>query len=169
MPQLPDTPFTKAKRKRESKDFAGRDCSEHTDKAARTPTDPAPNQHFTDRLKSNTISFPTPSSLDHMSAGNKMTSQPRLLKSIDESPTPIRFIDRSSLNPERDLDLSTTILELLHSDSVRLKASTELQLRHEIRLQLNVGETKLRAYEETISELRKRIDDLETSVLHLTS
>jgi len=50
------------------------------------------------------------------------------------SPIPIRFINRSSLNLERDLDLSITILKLLHSNSVKLKAFTKLQLRYKIRL-----------------------------------
>jgi hypothetical protein len=74
LPWLPNTLFTKAKRKRELKDFAGHDYSEYIDKAARVSINFMPNQHFTDKLKSNIISFPTPSSLDHISVSNKMAS-----------------------------------------------------------------------------------------------
>lgn len=62
-----------------------------------------------------------------------------------------------------------SVLELIRSDNLELKVSTEMQLRHEIGLKLDVSETKLRRSKETISELRKRIDELETMVLHLTA
>ena len=70
---------------------------------------------------------------------------------------------------EGDPDLSTIVLELIRSDNPELKASTEIQLRHEIDLRLDVSETKLRRYKETITELRKRLDEMETMVLYLTT
>ena len=77
-------------------------------------------------------------------------SQLQLLQSADTSPTPGRFYDRTSLYGNGESDLATAILELLRSDNLKLKASTEVQVRHEIGLALDVGETKLRRYEETI-------------------
>lgn len=62
-----------------------------------------------------------------------------------------RFNDRTSLNPEGESDLTTTVLELIRSDNLKLKASTEVQLRHQIGMKSDVGETK-------IAEIRR--DDL---------
>lgn len=104
-----------------------------------------------------------------MSADNMTASQPRLLQSLNMSPTPGRFNNRTGLSHHGDSDLTTIVLELIRSDNPELKASTEIQLRHEIDLRLDVSETKLRRYEETITELRKRLDEMETMVLHLTT
>jgi hypothetical protein len=192
LPQLPETPFTKAKRKRvldDNVDSYSRNLdgnrgptmtledpfarssqpSEHARKVARTSTLLTPGQHFTQRLKSRTVSLPTPGSRDHMSADNMTASQPRLLHSRNTSPTPGQFNNKASPNLEEKSDLTTTVLELIRSDNLELKASTELQLRHEIGLKLDVGRTKVRRYEETITELRKRLDEVETMVLHLTA
>jgi hypothetical protein len=104
-----------------------------------------------------------------MSARNNAPSLQRSLQSLDISPTPAgRFNDRTGLSLEEPPDLATAILELIRSDGLDLKASTEMQIRHEIGLRLDVDETKLRRYEETISEQRKRLDELETAVLRLT-
>jgi hypothetical protein len=175
LPQLPETSFTKAKRKRASRDITNHDdsddnCdrnldvyesslqptmapddpfthsrqhSEHTRKAARTSTLSTPGQRFIERLESRTVSLPTP--------------------------TPGRFNDRTNLNPDEESDLTMTVLELIRSDNPKLKAFTELQLRHKIGTKLDVGETKLWRYEETISALRNRLDEMETTVLHLTA
>ncbi len=67
-------------------------------------------------------------------------SQLQLLQSADTSPTPGRFYDRTSLYGNGESDLATAILELLRSDNLKLKASTEVQVRHEIGLALDVGE-----------------------------
>ncbi len=171
LPQSPETPFTKAKRKRASRDITNHDdsddyCdgnldvnkgplkptmapddpfshsrqhSEPTRNAARTSTLSTPGQHFTERLETRTVSLPTPNSRDRMSACNDTASQPRLLQSLDTSPTPGRFNDRASLNPEGESDLTTTVLELIRSDNLELKASTEMQLRHEIGLKIRRG------------------------------
>ena len=96
-----------------------------------------------------------------------MASQRQLLPSRTTSPTPGRFNDRGSLNPKGESDLITTVLELIRSDSLALKASAELQLRHEIGLVLDVGRTKIGRYQETITELHKRLNEVETMVPHL--
>jgi hypothetical protein len=43
-----------------------------------------------------------------------------------------------------------------------------MQLRYEIGLALDMGEAKLQRYEGTVSDLKKRVDELETMVLNLT-
>jgi hypothetical protein len=197
-PQLPETQSTKAKRKRilgditypddnvdsPSRNLAGnggpimtpedpfahsRQPLEHARKVARTPTVSTPGRHFTDRLQSRTLPLPTPNSRDHPAAGNVMASQPRCLLLRTTSLTPGRFNDRATLNAEGESDLITTVLELIRSDSLELKASTESQLRHEIGLVLDVGRTKVARYQETIAELRKKLDEVETMVLQLTA
>jgi len=200
LPQLPETPFTKAKGKRVSSNITnhheveGRcdqnlnvnrssiqptralddpfshssQASIHARKAARTSTFSTPGQRFTERLKSHTVSLPTPHSPDHMFASNNKASQPRRLQSLDTSPTPGRFNNGKSLHPEGQSNLTTIVLESIRSDNLELKASTETQLRHKIGLKLDVDETKLRRYEETISEQRERLIELETMVVHLT-
>jgi hypothetical protein len=194
MAQILETPFTKAKRKRVSGDVTNHDDDddnnsrhantnesplqpvppidlrkpqEHTRKAARTSSISTPGQHFIERLQSCTLSLPTPSSRDHISSGNTMVSQPRLPQ-LDTSPTPGRFSDLAGLSLPREPDLTTTVLDLIRAEYPNLKASTEMQIRHEIGLASDVGETKLRRYEGTIAELNKRVDELETMVLNLT-
>jgi hypothetical protein len=195
LPRLLETPFTKAKRKEVPRDNTNYDSKnafdgqnpnaydgplqhvaamdlrqppEHARKAARTSTASTPGQNFAERLQSCTLPLPTPNSRDHMSPSNKIASQQRLLQQLDMSPTPGRFTDMALINPQGERDLTTIVLELVRADSPKLKASTELQLRHEIGLALDVGEAKLRRYEGTISELLKRVDELETMVLNLT-
>jgi hypothetical protein len=159
LPQLPETPWTKSKRKRvvprditnhdddnddDDRNLDGnggsvqpttalddpfthsRQPSEHTRKAAKTCALSTPGQPFAERLKSCTVSLPTPNSRDHISADNIAASQPRLLQSPNTSPTPGRFNDTTSLNPDGESDLSTTVLELIRSDNLELKASTGL-------------------------------------------
>jgi hypothetical protein len=103
-----------------------------------------------------------------MSSSNAMVSRPQLLQQRDTSPTPGRLNGVAVPNPPAESDLTARILELIRAEHPQLKASTEMQLRHEIGLALDVGDTKLRRYEVTISELRKRVDDLETMVYNLT-
>jgi hypothetical protein len=76
------------------------------------------------------------------------------------SPTPRRFhgIDFES---GEDEGLSTIILQLLRSNNVVVRASTEARLRHTITSEIGVYETKLRTSEQTISQLCKRLDGLE--------
>lgn len=197
-PQTLETPFTKAKRKTVSRgdtnhdsndDGANQDADSNDGpqpftaldnpsmysnlspqtprKAARTSTITTPNQQFKEKLKSSKVSLPTPNSHDHISLSNMLASQ-LMRVPLDTSPTPVRFSDRASLNPSVESDLIATVLDLIRADNPELKASTEVQLRHEIGLILDVSETKIRRYEATICELRKRVDELETMVLHLT-
>lgn len=195
--QLLETPFTKAKRKAVPRDitndqinddyndlnlYANEGSHQHltalddpftspnqhlerTGKAPRTSTSTTPGQHFAERLKNYTISSPTPKSRDHKSPSETMASEPQ---QRETSPTPARFNDSGILNPEEESDLAAKVLDLVRADFPNLKASTELEIRHEIGLALDMGETKLRRYEVTIRELMKRVDELETMVWNLT-
>lgn len=184
-PQFLETPFTKAKRKAAPKDVNEIDddynnrnldanvsdpftyshqTPESAGKAARTFAISTPGQKFIER---HTVSLPTPTSRDHMHSGNTMASRVTL-QPLDASPTPYRFNDRASLDSREESDLSTTVLDLIRADYPKLKASTEMQIRHEINLALDVAEAKLRRHEATISELHKKVDELEEMVLHLT-
>lgn len=128
---------------------------EYARKAARTSLFATSGRSFTERQENRTASLSTPNSRDRMTSTNRTTSQLQLLQSADTSPTSGRFYDRTSLYGNGESDLATAILELIRSDNLKLKASTEVQVRHEIGLALDVSETKLRRYEETISELRR--------------
>jgi hypothetical protein len=141
---------------------------EHTRKSVKATTLSTPGQPFTERLKSHTVSLPTPDSQGRISASNDTTSESRLPRSPEMSPTPGLFNNRVRGSLPGKPDLTTTVLELIRSDNIELKTSTEMKLRHEIGLESDVTHAKLRRYEETISELRKRVDELETMVLHLT-
>jgi hypothetical protein len=79
---------------------------------------------------------------------------------LDVSPTPHRF-SSLSLKSSKDADLTTTILELLRSNNVKLSTSAEVHLRHTINLKVGVYETELQQFEETVSELHAKIDELE--------
>jgi hypothetical protein len=62
-------------------------------------------------------------------------------------------------------DLFATVVKILREDGVELKSGTEIMLRHEITMELEVLATKLRVYEEMISELGRRIGELEVPEL----
>ena len=151
---VPDDPF-----------MPPRQDPEHTRKVARTGTLSTPGQRFTERLESCTVSAMTPpATQDHQSASNNMASRSRLVQSLAMSPTPGQHNDTTDLGLGEESDLTTTILDLIRSDNLGLKVSTEMRLRHAIGLKLDVSEIKLRRYRETISELYKRLHELEAVV-----
>lgn len=91
-----------------------------------------------------------------MSTSNMIASQPRLLLPLEPTPTPGPFNDRTSLNPKRESDIPPAVLELVRADNPELKICTEMQIRLESGVKLDVGETKLGRYERTIEELRTK-------------
>ena len=58
-------------------------------------------------------------------------------------------------------DLTSSILTLVHLDYVKLKVSTEMQIRHEIESKIEVLEARLRVSELTISRLRAKLAESE--------
>ncbi len=190
LPKLLDTPFTKAKRKPVSREAldehenkgprnqnlddsegymqdnaAMGSPSRKATKAARFST---PGQTFNEKLTACSVPLPTPDS-GSRPVGERMASEPRLRQPVEISPTPARLNSAMALRGDRKADLTTTVLKLIRSDSVELKESTELQIRHEIDLELDLNAARMQRYEETISKLYKRLDALETTVGHLTA
>ena len=137
-------------------------------KAAKASILSTPGQRFTEKLKSRMESLPTPDSREHRAASCNKDSEQRLFQLLDTSPTPGRFRDAARPGFDAESDLTTTILKLIRSDNLELKASTEIQLRHEIDLQLDLGTAKEQRHKDTITRLCTRVDELETMVLQLT-
>lgn len=100
--------------------------------------------------------LPTPNSKDGI-------SRPTFLRSLEMSPTPHRSYDME-FAPDDDIDLSTTILELLRSNNVVIRASTEVLLRHTVGLAIGAYESKLRISGQTIFDLCKKVDSLERTL-----
>lgn len=126
----------------------------------RTSMFATPGQNSAGRPENHPESLPTPDSRDGVWASNDRTSRPVYFQSPDVSPTPRRFND-FEFKSDEDADLSTTVLGLLRSEKLELKTSTEVHLRHTISSQIAVYETRLRKSEATISELYKKLDELE--------
>jgi hypothetical protein len=193
-----ETPFTKAKRKPVSGDVAKNENNENQDnrklidnqisiqpmtvlddpftdshpfsegarKAAKTSTISTPGQPFIEKLRAPPTILQTPTSKDYKSASS-MSAAPQTVQTPNTSPTP-RYNNRIDINATEEPDPTTTVLKLLRSDNITLKASTEAQLRHVIRLKIDIEQTKLRRSEQTISNLCERVDELETMVFNLT-
>lgn len=131
-------------------------------KAARTPIPSTPSRQFTQRLKRCRAPSPTPSSQDHLAVVNSIIAQPQRPQSVlTSSSTPCGTTSRIGVSGDQESDLTTAVLELIHSEGLELSVSTELKLRHKIGLVLDVGQAKLRRYEETISELHRKLNDQE--------
>jgi hypothetical protein len=115
---------------------------------------PAP-QTPTNRYHRGAQSLLTPNTRETISSSNR-----RVPQLPDMTPTPHRYND-DPFKSESDTDLTTAIMELLRSDNVELRTSTEVQLQHTIGLGVGVYEAKLRKFEETVAKLRKKLDELE--------
>ncbi len=183
-PVLPKTPWTEAKRKPVSREALDtrkngetsvsktnggefrvfEDLDSPSRKVLKAAKFSTPGQTFNDRLRNAAQPLPTPDSLEKP-LDNAATTRSR--PSNRTSPTPARLESMISPNSERTSNLAVAVLMLIHSENVELKESTELQIRHEIDLEVDSNEAKVRRYEETIRVLSKRLDELENIVLHL--
>lgn len=182
-----ETPFTKAKRRRkvptdetadnENNRIIGQSTSGSLDPfqttvAQRTQPSIAamgsilttPAQLFAEQMK---IATKLSSDFTPVHAATENATQ-RLAQTLGMSPKFASPKGMASLNPEGESSLALTVLDLIRSDNVELKPSTEIQIRHEINLMVDIGKTKVERYEETISKLHKRVDELEGIVFHLT-
>ena len=187
-PRTPETPWTKAKRKPVSREvpdenenggpsnrkgddgevFAGGDDVEietPSRKSVKIDGFSSPGAltfnaalTFNERLRN--VSAPTLDSHGDQGKGQAEITIPT------PSPPP-----KNPPHPSRagrgERDLMTTVLRLLRDEKISLKESTELQIRHEIDLELDLTAAKVRRYEETISKLSRRLDELETMLSHL--
>lgn len=180
-----ETPFTKAKRRRKvptddstsngsrsANDQSGTGgddpfqtsmAPESPSKSLKTSLLSTPTQRFADKLKIGSTPLLV-SNQDVISTKNaKQTAQ-------ELGPSPIFTRAKGMVIPvlEGESSLTTTVLGLIRSDNVELKPSTEIQIRHEIDLAVDISKAKVQRYEETISKLHGRVDELEQMILHLT-
>lgn len=123
------------------------------------------SQHFNEELRETALP-PTP---DTLGKGKGKAIETAPILAVNTSPTPSPSKDVPNPARGRMEDLTTKVMELLREEKLKLKMSTELLLRHEIDLQLELNATKVRQYEETISKLSQRIDELENIVELLTA
>lgn len=80
------------------------------------------------------------------------------LEQADATSSSDNFCEQRSSGTE---DLTEIIMTLARSDNVELRASTEMQIRHEIESRTEVLETRLRVSELTISRLRAKLAESE--------
>ncbi len=112
-----------------------------------------PGQPSTGKERIAPLHLPTPNS-------NGDTSRKTFLRSLDMSPTPRRFNSAEGMADD-DVDLSTSVPEVLRSNNVDIRASVEVLLRHTINSTIGVYESKLQTSKQTISELCNRLNGLE--------
>lgn len=133
-------------------------------KKARLSTPPRSNEH---KSPAPAATLPSPQT-DEKAAQDDFTSEIETRRSMASSPTPAGRRGQKSPRNAKPPDLATTILAMLRSDSVMLKGTTATRIRHEIGLQTDSFHAKERRYEKTIADLAERINDLETTLGHLT-
>jgi hypothetical protein len=78
-----------------------------------------------------------------------------------------RLEDAINLDGERRSNLTSAVLRLLREEGIVLSSSIEIMIAHEIDTELEVNETKVRGYEKTILNLRKRLDEMDNVIQHL--
>lgn len=173
-----ETPFTKAKRRKVTIDATKSDRDNDPFRTAGAQETPPSKplqvplfstsvQCFAEKLKFGTDPLPT-SDPEHKPAASNANSTEQLADISGTSSTSARSKNLAGFGLEMESSLASTVLELIRSDKVDLKPSTEIQIRHEIDLVVDLGNTKVQRYQETISKLHERVDELEQIVLHLT-
>lgn len=133
-------------------------------KAAKSSILATPTQLFAEKLRIE-ASLPSAASLAPLPDTNN--GEPTG-EELEASPLLDRVKRKVNSGFEADSNLTSTVLDLIRSDNIELKFSTEIQIRHEIDLVVDVGKAKIERYEETISKLRERVEELEKMILHLT-
>jgi hypothetical protein len=109
--------------------------------------------------------LPTPDSGDK---GKAKAVELGPIQAENKSPTPGRSKDAPYPDRGGMTDLTTNVLKLLRDEKFNLKESTELQIRHEIDLELDLNVAKVKRYKDTVSKLTKRLGVLEAMLLRLT-
>ncbi|MCJ1380565.1 hypothetical protein MMC17_003673 [Xylographa soralifera] len=140
-----------------------------TRKRVRISSRLSPPRNLPEGMESGGTFLPTPTSRESRAASRHSLAEARLRQLRDTSPTPRRFIATESTILGEDADLTAKVVNLIHADNLELRASTEMQLRHEIDLELDLSKATLRRYENTIYTLYKRVDDLEKEIVSSTS
>jgi hypothetical protein len=177
-PKEKETPWTKSKRKPISRELSDENENgspsklndddmqevEETDtpsrKAPKKTRFSTPGQSFIEKLKNDGVTIPTPESGDrHL--GDASTSRPRDVS----SPIPIQLENAIFLNDDRRSDLAARVLSLIRSEKVNFRDSTLARIRHEIEMEVDLNDAKLRRYNETITELSRKLDEKERQLL----
>jgi hypothetical protein len=99
-------------------------------------------------------SLPTPDTGSGARPSDGTLPQPRLEHAIN-------------LKNERRCDLSSAVFRLLRSEGVELSSSIEIMIRHEIDTEMELNGVKIRGYKDTISSLKRKLDEMESIVQHL--
>lgn len=120
-------------------------------------------QTFDERLREAGLPIPKPG---NMMKGKPMGLVPMQAKQDYLTPGPSMIA--ANHGHAGMANLTTRVVRLLRDEKYPLKVSTELQIRHEIDLELDLYAAKVRRYEETIYKQSKKIDELETLASHLT-
>ena len=60
-----------------------------------------------------------------------------------------------------ETDLFTEVIGLLQSQNIKLKSPTEVQLRHIIKMRVELYETQIRTYQDTVTELSNKLAEAE--------
>ena len=185
-PRLPETPWTKARRKLSWREASGEDENGGSSKrkgdgdrvqvlggdegSEYSPSRKVPKfselttpgcHPFMDKLKEAAPPL-TPDTLD-----------PKKGKSIEEAsiqqantlrrPSPLT--DNSKDCTIRGIpNLASRVLRLIREDNLELKGSTELLIRHEIEVELGLNVTKVASCERTILRMAERINKLESNI-----
>jgi hypothetical protein len=176
VPKSPENPWTLSKRKPVSREVSdedenggsskrpidGGELSEFEDidtasrKVAKVTSLSTPGQMSRGIFKNAADSLPTP---DTSKKVIDIATTPRSRFSHRESPPP-RLEHTINLKTERSSNLTETVISLIHSENIELKESTEIQIRHEIDMELDLNEAKALRNKKTISKLSTRIDEL---------
>jgi hypothetical protein len=111
-----------------------------------------PTPETIEKGKGKSVDLPDPAPLQSPSRGAPTVAQEREL-------IPEQSLDSSSL--------ATKVIRLVREENVDLKESTELQIRHEIDVEMDMNAARMKRYEVTVSKLKKKVDELESSLGHL--
>ncbi|KAK0124551.1 hypothetical protein ONS95_009499 [Cadophora gregata] len=136
-------------------------------KSAKVTRFTTPGQPVNKNMEDGRNELPTPATTGRAVDG---TRQPYVREA---SPTPIQLDAAINLGDAREpsegkTDLLRSILALIKADYPDLKASTEIMIEHEIEQEVRRTRAEAKGYRKTIARLRQTVDDLETTVSHLT-
>ncbi|KAF8850336.1 hypothetical protein BDZ45DRAFT_196320 [Acephala macrosclerotiorum] len=161
----PDSPSRKAAKRKRS-DTPGKALENRLKNAA--SAEDTPHQASKEKLQNAAQAFPTPDTgKGKQSEGQAEASGSQTTKELHIASARLgEVIDL--IEDEESSALTKAVLELLRSEGVRLGDSIAIQLGSLIDEEVGTHEAKVRNYKNTISRMRKKVDELEGMVLALT-
>jgi hypothetical protein len=142
----------------EKDDLAARASKITEEQEPSLPQTPSKRQRTAAQGRTETYSLPAPNSRSY---GIHTGIRKITLQSPNETPTPQRYHNFQISSNYGESDLFTEVNALLQSVEIRLKSSTEVKLRHIIKMRVESYETQIRTCQETITELSKRLAETE--------